>query len=380
MIFNKLTLRNFGLFRGEQVLNLTPLEEQGKTAPIVLIGGVNGGGKTTLLDAVQLLLYGNRAPCSGRAGRTYNDFLRESIHRGVDLAQGAEIRLSFSYISEGHAHDYEVSRSWSVVGDRIREQVSILKDAVADNWLAGNWNQLVEDLIPLGISQLCFFDAEKIRFIAEDDQDVLHLGSAIKSLMGLDLAERLVSDVRTLQERIGKRIGKLVDQKDVEKLDEALQAKQEDVDRVVQEVAGLENLREAANRRLRNAEGRFAKLGGPHWQHRETNQRQLLELEQELRGIETRSMALAATELPLALITNLLQDVVIQSERETIASENEIVCRLLSCRDEQLIEILRLKEVGTDIIKAVGEFTDSDRVKRSQLLEWARSPTETNHI
>lgn len=32
-----------------------------------------------------------------------------------------------------------------------------------------NWNQLVEELIPFGIAQLCFFDAEKIRFLGEDE-------------------------------------------------------------------------------------------------------------------------------------------------------------------------------------------------------------------
>jgi len=58
MIFEKLTLHNFGLYRGEQVLDLAPVQENGKTAPIILFGGINGGGKTTILDAVKLALYG----------------------------------------------------------------------------------------------------------------------------------------------------------------------------------------------------------------------------------------------------------------------------------------------------------------------------------
>jgi hypothetical protein len=75
---------------------------------------------------------------------------------------------------------------------------------VDDGWLSENWNQLVEELIPLGIAQLCFFDAEKIRFLAEDETSMQALGDAIKSLLGLDLAERSVAVVAVLEGRIAK--------------------------------------------------------------------------------------------------------------------------------------------------------------------------------
>ncbi|WP_459557662.1 AAA family ATPase [Lacunimicrobium album] len=83
MILQEIRLHNFGLFRGEQVLNLVPKSTAGQKAPIILFGGINGGGKTTILDAVQLALYGPRAQCSKRAGRPYDVFLTESIHHGV---------------------------------------------------------------------------------------------------------------------------------------------------------------------------------------------------------------------------------------------------------------------------------------------------------
>ena len=54
MIIHKLSLNNFGLFRGRQTLPLTP----NGTGPVILIGGMNGAGKTTLLEAVRLCLYG----------------------------------------------------------------------------------------------------------------------------------------------------------------------------------------------------------------------------------------------------------------------------------------------------------------------------------
>lgn len=60
MILDTIILENFGAYGGRQEAHLTP--EEGK--PIILFGGMNGGGKTTLLDAVQLVFYGPKARIS----------------------------------------------------------------------------------------------------------------------------------------------------------------------------------------------------------------------------------------------------------------------------------------------------------------------------
>ncbi len=52
MIFNELKLSNFCVYRGEHEFNLAPRAHRGKAKPVVLFGGMNGGGKTTILDAV----------------------------------------------------------------------------------------------------------------------------------------------------------------------------------------------------------------------------------------------------------------------------------------------------------------------------------------
>src|SRR5688572_19142429 len=100
MLLEQLRLRNFCLFRGTQTFNLSP-SRNGSSKPIILFGGMNGGGKTTLFDAVQLALYGARGRCSKRAGRSYEDFLRASIHTTVPPEEGAGIELAFRFASGG---------------------------------------------------------------------------------------------------------------------------------------------------------------------------------------------------------------------------------------------------------------------------------------
>ncbi len=372
MILDQLTLRNFCLYHGKQVFDLKPVHRNGSYSPIVLIGGINGGGKTTLLDAVQLVLYGNRAKCSKRTEMPYDEFLLESIHRSVDPKDGASIDLKFRYAAEGKEHLYEVTRSWSTVGRRVREQVQICKDGNTDDWLSDNWNQCVEELIPLGIAQLCFFDAEKIRFLAEDETDTLALGGAIKSLLGLDLAEKLVADAEVLETRVAKRTRKTFELEEVKQLEQSLTTQQFEIDRLVQEIGGLENRRQAAIDRLRDAEETFANAGGHHWEQRTANQRRLNELEHAIQERIDDTISLAATELPLALVLDLLGDVASQDTQERLAKENEIIEKRLSKRDKELLEFLEQKNVDSSIIGGTKEFLLANRAEIAGHVEVER--------
>jgi len=367
MILNELTLRNFCVYHGEHVFDLAPSQRRGRPARIVLFGGINGGGKTTLLDAVQLVLFGMRAKCSKRNDKAYDAFLRDSIHHGVDPSDGAAIGLTFRYGAEGKDSVYEVTRSWSDVRGRIRENVQVRRDGQVDDWLSENWNQSVEDLLPQGIAQLCFFDAEKVRFLADDESTTQALGGAIKSLLGLDLVERLIADVVVLEVRIAKRAGSSDELAEVERLEERLSGTQTEIERLVQDRAQAENQRQAAERVSHAAEDKFAKIGGQHWEDRQDRQRRLAEVDRNIQAAEEQLVELAATELPLALIPHLLQAVAEQSDAEQRAAENAIVAELLIERDGALLNRLRERKTGDEFIDVVQQFLDHDRQQRGQI-------------
>ncbi|MBI3865715.1 MAG: DNA sulfur modification protein DndD [Planctomycetia bacterium] len=364
MILQQLTLRNFGVYGGEQVFDLAPARKRNRTAPIILFGGINGGGKTTILDAIQLVLYGNRARCSKRGDRPYDEFLSASIHHGTLPGEGAAIELSFSFTAEGQEHLYDVTRLWSSSGNRTQERVVVAKDGEPDGWLSDNWHQVVEELIPFGVAQLCFFDAEKIRFLAEDETSSEALGVAIKSLLGLDLAERLIADAGFLEGRLAKRSRKSPDLTEAERLEAELAAKQADIEVLHQERASIENTRQAAARRLQSAEEQFAKVGGKLWTEREERQRRRGELDFQIRDCEERLVELSAGDLPLALVSDLLQDACRQAQAEHASRETEIVARLLGSRDEMILEVLREEKVKGATIKLVASLLEADRAKR----------------
>ncbi|MGL4749125.1 MAG: AAA family ATPase, partial [Shewanella sp.] len=108
MIFENLTIKNFGIYKGDHEIDL---DSQDHVKPIILIGALNGGGKTTFLDALQLALYGKHAKCSNRGRLSYAAYLEQTINRYATEKE-ASITLRFRHETAGKKHVYEINRAW----------------------------------------------------------------------------------------------------------------------------------------------------------------------------------------------------------------------------------------------------------------------------
>ena len=198
MIFDSLVLENFGAYGGgRQEAVLTP--EPGK--PIILFGGMNGSGKTTVLDAIQLALYGSRARVSNRNRLSYKDYLAACINRECDPAEGAGVALRFHQRIQGEIHHFELVRRWHLEDKGVRETLRIFFDGELDSIYTEHWDEVIESYLPNKIAHLFFFDGEQVKDLAEGGNAREILGAAIFSLMGLDLVDRLSNDLISLEKR-----------------------------------------------------------------------------------------------------------------------------------------------------------------------------------
>jgi DNA sulfur modification protein DndD len=364
MILQELRLHNFGLYVGEQVLHFSPTRAGQKQLPVTLFGGINGGGKTTILDALQLALYGPRAQCTKRADSSYDAYLSKSIHRGVPPREGAAVAVRFLYASDGQQQEYEVRRTWTVRDDKVRESLHVSKDGVRDKWLSENWSQVVEDLVPLGISQLFFFDAEKIRFLAEEDSTSEALGTAIKSLLGLDLAKRLITDAGILEARLSKEVGGNEQNSQIQVLEDALDKITQSSRPLKERRAALENDRLVANRDLERAETAFAKAGGHHWQQREARRQRLQELKLHEAELTIILQTLSTADLPLSLVPDLLEAAARQAAVEQKGKESLVVQAVLKRRDRECVLALRRKKIPKSTLDLIEKWQEKDRESR----------------
>lgn len=194
MILNNLKLNNFRVFKGVHNFSLAPRNNK----PIILFGGLNGAGKTTTLTAIRLALYGRQFLGVGTTQKSYYKFLSDSIYSskstGVKM-RNSSVELTFSYASAGKLNEYCIKRSWTELNGKINEDLKIFKDLnIIENLSYEQAQGFLNELIPIGVSDLFFFDGEKIAQLAEDDGGNI-LSDSVKKLIGLDVIEKLIGDI-----------------------------------------------------------------------------------------------------------------------------------------------------------------------------------------
>jgi len=202
MIIDSLSVLDFRVFSGAHDFDLVPKIKRGKNAPVVLFGGLNGGGKTTILSALKLALYGKGVLGSGATVAEYHQYLRECIHRAhnsIAKPTRAAVELTFRYAQYGVISSYQLTRDWSVDhAGKVKEGLIISRDGHYLTELSYDQAQaFLNELIPIGVSELFFFDGEKIASLAEETSgDALR--ESINKLLGLDLIDRLHSDLSVI--------------------------------------------------------------------------------------------------------------------------------------------------------------------------------------
>jgi DNA sulfur modification protein DndD len=198
MIITQLVINNFGIYRGRHEFDLKPKEVSGQVLPVVLFGGKNGSGKTTVLEAIRLCLHG-RLSLGGRVRKEeYDQYLKRKIHQHPTVASNlnAQVGLQFEHVHAGIQSIYKATRSWRTDGAAINERIAITKDGMPFyDVMEEHWDDFLRDLIPPGVADLFFFDGEKIQALADDNRDSETLKSAVRGLLNLDLIDRLQADL-----------------------------------------------------------------------------------------------------------------------------------------------------------------------------------------
>lgn len=197
MIIRNLKLHNFGVYAGDNEFSF-----EGKK-PIVLIGGMNGRGKTTFLEAILLALYGSNSFAYIESEyKTYTQYLRSYVNRNA-IDNLCWIELVFEIPLGNEVENYRIVREWEGFSKRLNETISVYKDGEYSDFLTNNWTMFVENLLPSALSNLFFFDGEKIAELAVDTSNE-QLKKAIRSMLGISILDVLKNDVLRNLKRISK--------------------------------------------------------------------------------------------------------------------------------------------------------------------------------
>ena len=372
MILDQITLHDFGVYAGVQKIGLTP---PSLDKPIVLFGGMNGTGKTTLMDALQLCLFGPATRCARRNGSDYKNFLDSKICKRSPRKQ-ASVSVDFRYTADSEETCYRVTRTWQNTGSSVRERLEVTRDQRTDKSLTENWGQFVNEFIPVNLAHLFFFDGENIAAYATPDGTRQLIANGVRNLFGIDVVERLQKDLQILERRRQNTTIPAIDNEVIRQKEKELQSLHKQIEQMVEERSVLQT-RELDRVRddLTCVMEEYRMLGGEFRDRREQIQCRINKAESNLDACKIQMAELAASELPLLLIQDLLHEVAHHAEKEQKIVQARVLVENLNEHDTRMLRLVQTLPDTSAVVAALEEFC---RINIEELEEVAAGKTLLN--
>jgi len=349
MVIDNIVLSNYGPYRGENSIDFTPEPDK----PLILFGGLNGAGKTSLLDSFQLVLYGRMANCSTRGDLSYVEFLKSCIHWGS--TGGSSVEINFRAHSGGHENSYCINRSWDSSGsETLRVSVNGELDVVRSE----HWLDYVDEFIPQRISGLFIFDGEKVKDLADVGTSSKILENAVSSLLGLDLIERLDKDLIVFEKKNRIDISDDSEREDIEGLEKEIEDLESQKAELVSTLSDKAIQSESLSERLDVVNKEFSELGGEFYDKISEVESSLIEKKQESSGLKGEMLRMAASGLPLSIVNDLVLEVIAQGKAEYKASKASSILEVLNKRDKGALDLI---DSGSDEYKKIKGYLDDSR-------------------
>lgn len=319
MVIETLTLKNLGLYAGETTIDLTPKSAE---QPVVLVGGLNGRGKTTMRNAILLCLHGSNAQCSNRGGKGYNQYLASLISKSAKPGETTSVTLTYHRKVAGKVQRLKVSRSWDQIDGEIEEKfmVHILPDDKAmeiDPTLATNWNEHIEGYFPASLASLFFFDGEDIVRLSDQKETRALIQSALNGLLGLNLIERLDTDLTRYISNLVKESSGSAEQAAFQKAEDELKEAVAEADRCQREADIAQKNHSKSAKALEDADKRYVDSGGKLQEQSKALQEREIKVLEEIEALRDEYRELAEGPAFLLLATPLLNTACIQAGAET---------------------------------------------------------------
>lgn len=397
-MFKKLIVENFGAFSGRNFFDLSVSMDSKENKPIIIFGGENGTGKTTLLEAIKICLYGNFFHGRRMPKKNYCRYLRQHLHRHADgtIPSEASVAVEFDYARSGYVDDYLIRRSWKFTESEIAETLEIKENKeTLQEVNEEQWQDFLMELIPPGLSKLFFFDGEQIQSLARGEGENEYILNSINSLLGIDLVENLQHDLKMYSLR--KTAGKGSDvASTIEELKRKIRTIEEGYESILQKKASFQTKIGRVNAEIEEQERAISREGGGYANKREQLKVEGKKLEGAIEFLKEEIRNLCANLLPFAFAPDLcitLRSRLQQEEKEqqrmaTIAFLRDAVEDLvrdldktdymdslpLSQDQRHIIALETIKELRSRIERMNGICREIvhpiSSVERNEILRW----------
>lgn len=235
MLFKKLVFDNYKTYYGVQELQLyvpSPIEGE-PHKNIVLIGGLNGAGKTTMIKAVLYTLFGKR----GISDQEFKKLMANIINNNYFDEGGREASVSLT-IETDFGEEWELKVKWYFGANKVmtheEREIFIKKQGNFHKQKAlvtniSTFDRFIDKIMPYYAAPFFIFDGEEVRDLIVR-QDSKRMIDSIKTITGMHANEELLNDLRKLQTNLNNKIAKATNSTEIKKLGANLEEKKSTVD------------------------------------------------------------------------------------------------------------------------------------------------------
>ena len=309
MIFENLLINNFGVYSGKQNFDLSTKEKK----PVILIGALNGSGKTTFLQAIDFVLYGKFSNFFYSQKLSYENFLKKNINKN-NYDEGAQVELVFFRKYKGKNEKFKISRNWKAIGKKIKEEFFVFIDDVYDEDITKDWDNFVDQILPSRVASLFFFDGEKIEQLADLEQSKGVLKKAINSLLGLEIVDQLNIDVDEFQKRSVLQLKTNEEKKNINKLKKEVDGFEDRIKEIDESIVKVEDELAKKAYDIRELNVVLSQKGISYYEKKQEYEKELQVIDEKRTEISDELVKLASGDLPLLVVKKELAAMVDQSK------------------------------------------------------------------
>ena len=352
MKINKLVLKNFRSYEEETTFDFSTTKEKN----IILVGGKNGAGKSTIFEAIKLCIYGPMAYKYQGFNSSYISRIKSNINNNslkndtVDAFVSIDIELS----ENTEKNTYTLVRQWTFKDKKLDEKFLVYKNFAIiplDKEELNYFENYITSIISPKIFEFFFFDGEHLSEFFIGKNSNTHLKQSLLSLCNFDtfdvLKNTIISTARSSKNANDEIELAKENYLSLENQLSELNSKEETISAEFKEISNkLEDLQQQKI----TLEKDFRKKGGVLAEERDFLNSKTIELETKRSLINQNIKDFCNDMLPFLMVKNQITNLEKQIKTE---SDNLLYSQLKSKLNTQYIKSLLLNKIESSSLDEI---------------------------